>query len=91
MLGAWTSPGVDSQYFLRGNTVGNLWAVKYNANKELVFDAGFNRGLTSSSTRGKSFPDLPVYCPTKFSDIEQQRAYLTLRGSSTLPASSPSD
>jgi Putative MetA-pathway of phenol degradation len=40
-----------TQPFLRGNAVGNLWAVNYNAKRNLVFDAAFNRGLTSTSTR----------------------------------------
>jgi len=40
-----------SQPLLRGNATGNLWAVNYNEKKNLVFDAGFNRGLTATSTR----------------------------------------
>ncbi len=40
-----------TQPFLQSNTVGNLWAVNYNARKNLVFDCGFNRGLTETSTR----------------------------------------
>ena len=40
-----------TQPFLRGDAVGNLWALNYNAKKNLVFDAAFNRGLTSTSTR----------------------------------------
>jgi len=40
-----------TQPFLRGDAVGNLWALNYNANKDLVFDTAFNRGLTSTSTR----------------------------------------
>jgi len=39
-----------SQPFLRGNTVGNLWAVSFSARNNLVFDAAFNRGLTATST-----------------------------------------
>jgi hypothetical protein len=35
--------------------VGNLWALGYNVRKTLVFDAGFNRGLTSTSTRWEAF------------------------------------
>jgi hypothetical protein len=44
-----------TQPFLRSNAVGNLWAFGYNARKTLVFDAGFNRGLTSTSTRWEAF------------------------------------
>ncbi|HZP16353.1 MAG TPA: hypothetical protein VFB00_00210, partial [Terriglobales bacterium] len=40
-----------TQPFQKGNTVGNLWAVNYNAGKNLVLDVGFNRGLTRTSTR----------------------------------------
>lgn len=40
-----------TQPLLRGNATGNLWAVNYNEKKNLVFDAGFNRGLTATSTR----------------------------------------
>ncbi|MGH9782182.1 MAG: hypothetical protein ACRD33_10220 [Candidatus Acidiferrales bacterium] len=40
-----------TQPFLRGNAVGNLWAVSYEARKDLVFDVGFNRGLTGTSTQ----------------------------------------
>jgi len=44
-----------TQPFLGGHAVGNLWAVSYTARKTLVFDAGFNRGLTSTSTRWEAF------------------------------------
>lgn len=44
-----------TQPFLRSNAVGNLWAVSYSARKTLVLDAGFNRGLTSTSTRWEAF------------------------------------
>jgi len=44
-----------TQPFLRANAIGNLWAVSYAARKTLVFDAGFNRGLTGTSTRWEAF------------------------------------
>jgi hypothetical protein len=44
-----------TQPFLRGNTVGNLWAVSYSARKDLVFDTGFDHGLTGTSTRWEAF------------------------------------
>ena len=44
-----------TQPFLRSNAVGNLWAVSYTARKNLVFDVGFNHGLTSTSTRWEVF------------------------------------
>lgn len=39
-----------TQPFLHSNAVGNLWALSYSASKDLVFDAGFDRGLTNTST-----------------------------------------
>jgi hypothetical protein len=44
-----------TQPFLRGNALGSLWAVSYAARKTLVFDAGFNHGLTDTSTRWEAF------------------------------------
>ena len=40
-----------SQPFQNGNAVGNLWAVSRTLRKNLVVDAGFNHGLTCTSTR----------------------------------------
>jgi hypothetical protein len=44
-----------TQPFLRGNTVGNLWAVSYAARPNLVFDVGFNHGFNLTSTRWEAF------------------------------------
>jgi hypothetical protein len=52
-----------TQPFLRGNSVGNLWAISYAANKALVFDAGFNKGLTSTSTRWEVFAGFTYLLP----------------------------
>jgi hypothetical protein len=52
-----------TQPFLRGNAVGNLWAVSYAARKTLVFDAGFNRGLTDTSTRWEAFVGFTYLLP----------------------------
>ena len=41
-----------------GNAVGNLWAVTYTARRNLVFDTGFEKGLTSTSTRWEAFAGL---------------------------------
>jgi len=54
-----------SQPFLRGHAVGNLWAVNCNAKKNLVFDAGFNRGLTSTSTRWELMAGFTYLLPRK--------------------------
>jgi hypothetical protein len=52
-----------TQPFLRGNAIGNLWAVSYAARKSLVFDAGFNRGLTRTSTRWEAFAGFTYLLP----------------------------
>lgn len=44
-----------TQPFLRSNAVGNLWAISYAARRNLVFDAGFEKGLTSTSTHWEGF------------------------------------
>lgn len=54
-----------SQPFLRGNAIGNLWAVNYNASRTLVLDAGFNRGLTSTSTRWEVFAGFTYLLPRR--------------------------
>jgi hypothetical protein len=52
-----------TQPFLRGNAVGNLWAIGYTARKTLVLDAGFNRGLTGTSTRWEAFVGFTYLLP----------------------------
>jgi hypothetical protein len=54
-----------TQPFLRSHAVGNLWAVGYAARKTLVFDAGFNRGLTSTSTRWEAFVGFTYLLPRR--------------------------
>lgn len=54
-----------TQPFLRSNCVGNLWALNYNARKNLVLDGGFNRGLTSTSTRWEVFVGFTYLLPHK--------------------------
>ena len=52
-----------TQPFLRGNAVGNLWALSYSASKDLVFDGGFQRGLTSTSTQWEVFAGFTYLVP----------------------------
>jgi len=52
-----------TQPFLKNNAVGNLWALSYAARKNLVFDAGFNRGLTDTSTRWEVFVGFTYLLP----------------------------
>jgi hypothetical protein len=54
-----------TQPFLRSHAVGNLWAVSYNLRKDLVLDGGFNRGLTSTSTRWEVFLGFTYLLPHK--------------------------
>jgi len=54
-----------TQPFLRGNAMGNLWAVNYNARNNLMFDGGFNRGLTTTSTRWEAFVGFTYLLPHK--------------------------
>ena len=49
--------------FLRSNAVGNLWAMGYAARKNLVLDAGFDRGLTGTSTRWEVFAGFTYLLP----------------------------
>ena len=55
-----------TQPFLRGHAVGNLWAASYAVRKTLVLDAGFDRGLTSTSTRGEAFLGCTYLLPHRF-------------------------
>jgi hypothetical protein len=52
-----------SQPFLRSNAIGNLWAASYTARKNLVFDAGFDKGLTGTSTHWEAFAGLTYLLP----------------------------
>jgi hypothetical protein len=52
-----------TQPFLRSNAVGNLWALSYVARKNLVFDVGFNRGLTGTSTQWEAFGGFTYLLP----------------------------
>ena len=54
-----------TQPFLRGNAVGNLWALSYAARNNLVLDAGFNHGLTDTSTRWEVFAGFTYLLPHK--------------------------
>jgi hypothetical protein len=54
-----------TQPFLRSNAVGNLWALGYTARPNLVFDGGFNRGLTNTSTRWEVFVGFTYLLPRR--------------------------
>jgi hypothetical protein len=52
-----------TQPFLRSNAVGNLWALSYAARKNLVFDLGFDKGLTGTSTHWEAFAGFTYLLP----------------------------
>lgn len=52
-----------TQPFLHSNAVGNLWAGSYAARKNLVFDAGFEKGLTGTSTHWEAFAGFTYLLP----------------------------
>jgi hypothetical protein len=54
-----------TQPFQNGHAAGFLFAPTYSPRKNLVFDAGFNRGLTSTSTRWEFFMGFTYLLPRK--------------------------
>jgi hypothetical protein len=52
-----------TQPLTNGNAVGNLWALSYPIRKNLVMDAGFDHGLTSSSTQWEGFAGFTYLLP----------------------------
>ena len=52
-----------TQPLTAGNAVGSLWALSYAVRKNLVVDAGFDRGLTSSSTQYEGFAGFTYLLP----------------------------
>jgi hypothetical protein len=52
-----------SQPLTRGNAVGNLWAGSYPLGRWVVVDAGFDHGLTSTSTRWEGFAGFTYLLP----------------------------
>ena len=52
-----------SQPLLDGRAVATLWSVSYSLRRNLVIDAGFNRGATDSSTRWEGFVGFTYVLP----------------------------
>ena len=52
-----------TQPFLNSYAVGNLWALSYTPRKNLVLDAGFEKGLTGTSTRWEVFAGFTYLLP----------------------------
>jgi hypothetical protein len=52
-----------TQPFLHSDCGGSLWALNYNARRNLVLDGGFNRGLTGTSTQWAVFAGFTYVLP----------------------------
>lgn len=52
-----------TQPFLHGNAIGTLWALGFTPRSNLVFDGGFERGLTSTSTSWQGFAGFTYLLP----------------------------
>jgi len=52
-----------TQPYLRSNAVGTLWAISYPLRRNLVVDAGFDHGLTGTSTRWEAFAGFTYLLP----------------------------
>jgi hypothetical protein len=52
-----------TQPYLKSNAVGNLWALSYSVRRNLVVDAGFDHGFTSTSTRWEEFVGFTYLLP----------------------------
>jgi hypothetical protein len=60
-----------TQPFLQGNALGNLWSVSYAARKTLVFDVGFNLGLTGTSTKWEVLCGFTYLLPHRLWPVRQ--------------------
>ncbi|WP_260704126.1 hypothetical protein [Edaphobacter flagellatus] len=61
-----------SQPLTNANAVGNLWALSYPMKRNLVFDAGFNHGLTSTSTHWEGFAGFTYVLPRRLWKAREQ-------------------
>ena len=61
-----------SQPLTKGNAIGNLWALSYSIRKNLIVDAGFDHGLTSSSTKWEGFAGFTYVLPHRLWGMRAQ-------------------
>jgi hypothetical protein len=54
-----------AQPLTRSDAIGNLWCTSYSIRKNLVVDAGFNHGLTDTSTRWEGFVGFTYLLPQR--------------------------
>lgn len=62
-----------TQPFVRGNAVGNLWAVNFNARKTLVLDTAFDHGLTATSTQWEFLAGFTYLLPRRIGPHRHQQ------------------
>jgi hypothetical protein len=65
-IGRWTVSGEIwhfAQPLTQSMAVGNLWAASFPLHKNLVIDAGFDHGLTNTSTRWETFAGFTYVLP----------------------------
>lgn len=68
LRGRWSASGEIwhfTQPFLHGNATGTLWALGFAQRKNLVWDAGFDRGLTGTSTHWEAFAGFTYLLPRR--------------------------
>ena len=61
--------------FLQSNAIGNLWALSYTARRTLVFDVGFNHGLTGTSTRWEVLCGFTYLLPHRLWPVRQTKPH----------------
>ena len=52
-----------TQPLTHGNAIGTLWTIGYTPRPNIVFDAGFDRGLTTTSTQWETFAGVTYVLP----------------------------
>ncbi len=68
LRGRWSASGEIwhfTQPFLHANATGTLWALGFAQRKNLVWDGGFDRGLTGTSTRWEAFAGFTYLLPRR--------------------------
>ena len=57
--------GLAARLLVERGAIGNLWAISYAALKTLVFDGGFDKGLTGTSTHWEGFAGFTYLLPSR--------------------------
>lgn len=64
-----------TQPFLQSNAIGNLWALSYTARRTVVFDVGFNHGLTGTSTKWEVLCGFTYLLPHRLWPVRQTKPH----------------